>query len=80
MNIIVPFTTGVRKTVALFDIADAAFTFYTTEEWDKQVAEWRQDLIEHGMDDYIDKGVADLCIDEIVELIGGEEYSWSIIE
>jgi hypothetical protein len=62
------------KTVALFDVADQTFTFYTDQEWAKQIEFWRIDLAENGYE-----GSADLTVDEIVELIGGDEYFWDNI-
>ena len=63
------------KTVALFDIADQSFTFYTDKEWDCQISEWRVDLVEQGF--YED--VEDMEDTEIVESIGGDEYFWDNI-
>ena len=62
------------KTVALFDMADQSFTFYTDDEWAKQIEEWRTELRDHeGLaSDYMD-------VDEIVELTGGDEYFWDNI-
>lgn len=60
------------KTVALFDIADQRFTFFTDEEWAEQIQDWRTELKDHhGLDDvdYMD-------VDEVVEAISGEEYFW----
>jgi hypothetical protein len=64
------------KTVALFDIADQSFTFYTDEEWAKQIAEWRQELID---DDPYEGDYGSLEIDEVVDAISGEEYFWDNI-
>ena len=61
------------KTVALFDIADQAFTFYTDAEWAKELSDWRQQLAEDGME------VKDMSTDDVVEAIGGEEYFWDNI-
>ncbi|MDG1859436.1 MAG: hypothetical protein P8I94_10050 [Emcibacteraceae bacterium] len=63
------------KTVALFDIADQSFTFYTTEEWDRQISEWRVELVEQGF--YQD--VKNMDEEEVVESIGGDEYFWDLI-
>ena len=62
------------KTVALFDIADQSFTFFTDDEWAKQIEEWRTELRDH-------EGLAadDMEVDEIVELTGGDEYFWDNI-
>jgi hypothetical protein len=62
------------KTVALFDIADQSFTFYTDLEWRGQIEDWRTDLAESEYE-----GFADLTIDEVVECIGGDEYFWDKI-
>jgi len=64
------------KTVALFDIADQSFTFYTDEEWAKQIAEWRQELMD---EDHYEGDYGSLEVDEIVEAISGEEYFWDNI-
>jgi hypothetical protein len=61
------------KTVALFDVADQTFTFYTDQEWKLQIEDWRTDLRDNGYEaDYLD-------VDEVVELTGGDEYFWDNI-
>ena len=62
------------KTMVLFDIADQSFTFYTDEEWAKQIEEWRTELRDHeNLDaDYMD-------VWEVIECIGGDEYFYSKI-
>ena len=61
------------KTVALFDIADQAFTFFTDDEWEKQLTEWADELENDGYE--VDR----TDVDEIVELTGGDEYFWDNI-
>ena len=63
------------KTVALFDIADQSFTFFTDKEWALQVEEWRQDLADNDLEGEYDH----LDVEEIVELTGGDEYFWDNI-
>ena len=63
------------KAVALFDIADQSFTFYTDLEWRGQVEDWRTDLAESGY-----AGFADVTVDEVVELTSNGEYFWGNIE
>ena len=62
------------KTVALFDVADQSFTFYTDQEWELQIEDWRTDLRDNGYEeaDHLD-------VDEVVELTGGDEYFWDNI-
>lgn len=62
------------KTVALFDMADQSFTFYTDDEWAKQIEEWRTELCDHES-----LAADDMDVDEIVELTGGDEYFWGNI-
>lgn len=65
------------KTVALFDIADQSFTFYTDKEWCTQVRDWKQELKEEGQ---LEEGdVEAMDTDEVVECIGGDEYFWDNI-
>ena len=61
------------KTVALFDIADQSFTFYTDEEWENQITEWVGELWDNDVE------IERTDVDEIVELIGGDEYFWDNI-
>ena len=54
-----------------FDIADGSFTFYTRSEWDKAIAEWREDAVkECGMEE---DQAADLDYYELIEIVYGEE-------
>jgi len=64
------------KTVALFDIADQRFTFYTEAEWDLQIEDWRTELREHLSLEDVDY----MNIDDVVEAISGEEYFWEFID
>ena len=61
------------KTVALFDIADQSFTFYTDDEWEKQLNEWADELEADGYD--VDR--AD--VEDIVSATSGDEYFWDNI-
>ena len=66
------------KTVALFDMADQSFTFYTDDEWARQIEDWRTELRELRDDeDRLDVDYMD--VDEVVEAIGGDEYFWDNI-
>lgn len=61
------------KTVALFDIADQSFTFFTDEEWEKQIKEWLTELEDDGCD------TEGFDAHDIVDHIGGDEYFWDNI-
>lgn len=63
------------KAIALFDIADQGFTFYTEVEWSNEVEGWREELAEAGYS----ASVEDLDVDEVVEMIGGNEYFYAKI-
>ena len=63
------------NTVALFDIADQRFTFFTDEEWALQIEDWRTELRDHHELDDVDS----MDVDEVVEAIGGDEYFWDNI-
>lgn len=61
------------KTVALFDIADQSFTFYTDDEWEKQLNEWADELEADGYD--VDR----TDVEDIVSATSGDEYFWDNI-
>jgi len=58
--------------IVTFDIADGSFDYYTNEEWQNQLAIWREELrtdgFEYGMD---------LDADEVVDMMYGEELFFS---
>lgn len=65
------------KTVALFDIADQSFTFYTDKEWCTQIRDWKQELLDEEQFEKADIEAMD--VDEVVEYIGGDEYFYDNI-
>ena len=58
--------------VVSFDIADGEFSFYTKEQFEGLIAQWRDDLYdESGMeDDY------ELDDETVIEMIHGDEFFW----
>ena len=61
------------KTVALFDIADQSFTFFTDAEWERQIEEWADELENDGYE--VDR----TDVEEIISLTSGDEYFWDNI-
>jgi hypothetical protein len=58
--------------VVTFDIANAAFDFYTQEMWNSQIESWRDELFESGM--IGDRDIVEEMDEyEIVECMWGEE-------
>jgi len=58
--------------VVTFDIANGTFDFYTKEQWDNQVQEWRDELFESGMIE--DRDIIDDIEEyEVVDYMYGEE-------
>ena len=58
--------------VVTFDIANGTFDFYTKEQWDNQVQEWRDELFESGMIE--DRDIVDEMDEyEVVDCMWGEE-------
>jgi hypothetical protein len=60
-----------NKYAVTFDIADGSFTFYTRSEWDKAVADWREELVEERL--LSEEDIALLDYYELVEIVHGEE-------
>ena len=58
--------------VVTFDIANGTFDFYTKEQWDNQVQEWRDELFGSNMIE--DRDIVDEMDEyEIVDCMYGEE-------
>ena len=58
--------------VVTFDIANGTFDFYTKEQWDNQVQEWRDELFESNMIE--DRDIVDEMDEyEVVDCMYGEE-------
>ena len=58
--------------VVTFDIANGNFDFYTKEQWDNQVQEWRDELFDSGMIE--DRDIVDEMDEyEVVDCMYGEE-------
>ena len=54
--------------IVTFDIADGSFDYYTNEEWQNQLAEWRQELADDGYE-----GAEDVDAEELIEMVYGDE-------
>jgi len=58
--------------VVTFDIANGTFDFYTKEQWDNQVQEWRDELFGSNMIE--DRDIVDEMDEyEVVDCMWGEE-------
>jgi len=58
--------------VVTFDIANGTFDFYTKEQWDNQVQEWRDELFGSNMIE--DRDIVDEMDEyEVVDCMYGEE-------
>ena len=58
--------------VVAFDIADGEFSFYTKEQFEGLIAQWRDDLYDEGEieDDY------ELDDEDVIEMVNGDEFFW----
>ena len=52
--------------VVAFNIADGSFEFFTTEQFEEQIAEWREEL--DDSDEYDDE--------EVIDMVTGDEVFW----
>ena len=56
--------------VVTFNIADGEFSFYTKDQWEQLIDEWRDAL-------YDGSGIEDELDDEsVIEMIHGDEIFW----
>jgi hypothetical protein len=58
--------------VVAFDIADGEFSFYTKEQWEQRIYQWRDSLYDEDFveDDY------ELDDETVIEMIHGDEFFW----
>mgnify|MGYP001206113477 CR=1 FL=1 len=65
-----------RTYAVLFDIADQGFTHYTRFEWASQLNEWASELRTSGYN--VSREINEY--EEVVELMGGDEWFVTFIE
>lgn len=58
--------------VVAFDIADGEFSFYTKDQWEQRIYQWRDSLYDEDFveDDY------ELDDETVIEMIHGDEFFW----
>lgn len=58
--------------VVAFDIADGEFRFYTKDQWEQRIDQWRDSLYDESFveDDY------ELDDETVIEMIHGDEFFW----
>ena len=56
--------------IVTFDIANGDFDYYTNEEWNNQLAEWREELVDSG---YEGAEADSMDAEELVEMTYGDE-------